>query len=926
MSILDCEFSQAFFGLLLTPDSLRLDCIVSGVSLYTPNLLIVLAYIPPGEQKSASEGTPKRGISRRQNALRPEMKVIDIRNKEPEEISADTLHVSRFESLTAADYHIGVLPFMRPSTKATNQKGTLEVLGNIGGTIWDASMYSSRLLGSAAVDATLYSAHLFTSSASVKSGHSSTDKKTSASSAKDTAAGATPAKLPQAPEPALLTRSLKIFLQSPYDCVLATKPTRSDHLKWLVEHERYEEAWNELDIHPDAAGTVVDVALERTPTASTPSTPTKAQGNTLFDFFDDSASSVGQSKNFYSQPEKEKRRIGDKWIQQLVNAQEWEAAGRVCGKVLATSSSWNHWVWTFAESNKHADIAPYIPTQPLRPPISSTVYEVILANYIARDRPRLAELLDRWSPDLFDITSVIAAMRSKLNTGEVTEDTVEDGIKGRDWRILMDGLAKLYLANRQTPDALRCYIRLQDADTALALIRTHHLLDIVADDIPSLILLRISKGQRNESSLTELDELASEPVRLLVSEAHHGIVTPEQVVKQLKPQKDMQPFLFFYFRALWKGDTIDDPVNGSKRAGRDITTHRLANEGKSLVNDFADTALELFAEYDRPLLFDFLKASQSYTLSQASSICEKRDYIPEFVYLLSKEGRTKKALFIIIEKLDDVSQAIAFAKEQDDSDLWDDLVNYSMNKPAFIRALLEEAGTAIDPITLVRKIPEGLEIIGLRESLTRMIKEFELQDSISEGAARVFRGEVATRMNTLRAGQKSGMRFDVVSLEQSLKRPSFSIEGKKARRRVSVRETKPGHCCGCGEAFVDEELYTAPQIAQNSNDEPEAVLSFPCFHAFHLSCLLRFDTPSFSRPQRRDSGAHVEATDDETHQSLTDEDEEDMPPLPPVGEARNVLDRGVGPKVTYAETLKLRLGDGGCPLEVHKAGQGTGEW
>jgi hypothetical protein len=95
-------------------------------------------------------------------------------------------------------------------------------------------------------------------------------------------------------------------------------------------------------------------------------------------------------------------------------------------------------------------------------------------------------------------------------------------------------------------------------------------------------------------------------------------------------------------------------------------------------------------------------------LLQATQVCEERDYIPELVYLYSKTGQTKRALFLIIDRLADVSQAINFAKEQADKDLWEDLLDYSMDKPRFIRGLLEEVGTAIDPITLVRRIPEGL--------------------------------------------------------------------------------------------------------------------------------------------------------------------------------------------------------------------------
>ena len=131
-------------------------------------------------------------------------------------------------------------------------------------------------------------------------------------------------------------------------------------------------------------------------------------------------------------------------------------------------------------------------------------------------------------------------------------------------------------------------------------------------------------------------------------------------------------------------------------------------------------------------------------------------------HILSKTGQTKRALYLIIENLSDVSFAISFAKEQDDPDLWNDLLDYSMDKPQFIRGLLAEVGTAIDPIQLVRRIPEGLEIEGLRDGIGRMVREYEIQHSISEGVAKVLRGEVAAGMDTLRAGQKRGVKFEVI--------------------------------------------------------------------------------------------------------------------------------------------------------------------
>jgi hypothetical protein len=678
----------------------------------------------------------------------------------------DTLHVSRFEGLSATDYHLGVLPVARSATKVVAQRGALEV---IGGGIWDAGMYPARL---------------FNSAASVRSAGSAAEaaSKAASDSVSDVTASV---RAGQGPHPALLTRSMKVFIQSPYDCVLATKPTLSDHLVWLDSNAKYEEAWNLLDEHPGAART-----LSGNESESSASTPTKPGQGSLMDFFapEGASQTTSGSQNLNSQAEKEKRRIGEKWLQQLVNNGEWVQAGKIANQVLGTTASWERWIWVFVEAKKFEEITPFVPTTQLRPSLSSTVYEVILAHYISRDRQKLLELLERWSPELINVGSVITAIESKLKSKEFREDTIEHDERGRDWRALMQCLAKLYLADGRARDALKCYIQIQDADSAMFLISEYRLVDALSDDIPGLILLGITKEQQKSAPLSELEEGSREPIRLLVSEAHNGIIRPETVIKQLKARESLLPYLFFYLRALWNGDTAVSPT-----IRRFPAVDHLAIEGRSLVNDHADTAVSLFAEYDRPLFFIFLKSSQSYTLSTASNICEQRQYIPELVYLLAKEGRTQKALRVIIDKLSDVSQAITFCKEQEDPELWNDLLDYSMNKPSFIRGLLEEVGTAIDPIRLVRRIPEGLEIEGLRDGLSRMIREYEVQYSISEGVARVLRGEVAMGMSTLRTGQKKGVKFEVIGQD---------IVATNADKG-GLNGPLPGHCACCGEIFIE---------------------------------------------------------------------------------------------------------------------------
>lgn len=52
------------------------------------------------------------------------------------------------------------------------------------------------------------------------------------------------------------------------------------------------------------------------------------------------------------------------------------------------------------------------------------------------------------------------------------------------------------------------------------------------------------------------------------------------------------------------------------------------------------------------------------------------------VFLLGRMGNNKKALTLIIERLGEVQKAIDFAKEQNDQELWEDLMKYSENKPS----------------------------------------------------------------------------------------------------------------------------------------------------------------------------------------------------------------------------------------------------
>jgi hypothetical protein len=137
-------------------------------------------------------------------------------------------------------------------------------------------------------------------------------------------------------------------------------------------------------------------------------------------------------------------------------------------------------------------------------------------------------------------------------------------------------------------------------------------------------------------------------------------------------------------------------------------------------------------------------------------------------------GNNKKALTLIIERLGDVQrvspiltiltslftqlqQAIEFAKEQSDDDLWEDLLKYSETRPTFIRGLLENVGVEISPIRLIRRIKNGLEIPGLKEALIKILQDFHLQIELLEGCQHILEGDCAELSGKLSRGQAGGV-------------------------------------------------------------------------------------------------------------------------------------------------------------------------
>lgn len=137
--------------------------------------------------------------------------------------------------------------------------------------------------------------------------------------------------------------------------------------------------------------------------------------------------------------------------------------------------------------------------------------------------------------------------------------------------------------------------------------------------------------------------------------------------------------------------------------------------------------VRLYAKYEPKKLLPFLKRSKNYNLDKAKKICSENLFYPEMVFLHERSGSTTDALEIIITKLNDIQMAIDFCKKIDDKDLWNNLMNQSIDQPAIMTKLLNGIAGFINPEILVNKIKSGQSIPGLKKSLIKMLCDLRLQ-------------------------------------------------------------------------------------------------------------------------------------------------------------------------------------------------------
>ncbi|XP_045469262.1 vacuolar protein sorting-associated protein 41 homolog [Harmonia axyridis] len=426
--------------------------------------------------------------------------------------------------------------------------------------------------------------------------------------------------------------------------------------------------------------------------------------------------------------------VGVQYLDYLLANQMCDQAGKLCLKIFQNKSSlWEEQIYKFAAKHQLRSVSPYIPRS-FNHKLNPHIYEMILYEFLKLDSQGFLNLVKEWDPRLYNVVAVINAVLEHL----LICDT--------DKSMYLEALAILYSYEQKYDKSLSMYLKLKHKDV-FALIQKYNLYDVIQDMLVDLMDLDYKKT-----------------VALLMEKNR---LPPETIVESLSKHE------FHLYRYLHEFDK------------------------KNPKGEYHRELVRLYAMYDREKLLPFLKKSEYYPIQEALNICQKEKYYPEMVFLLGKMGDTKEALELIISQLQDMQHAITFCQEHDDQELWCDLMNHSVDKPEYINYLLQSIGTFVDPTMLIQKIKDDTVIPGLKNSLVKMLYQYNLRVSVQEGCKKILMS-------------------DYFNLQQKLVRVQ--------QKGVSVIEEIV--CGACHRKIIEKD----PSRMTN-------IMLFNCKHAFHDQCI-----------------------------------------------------------------------------------------
>uniref|UniRef100_T1L260 Vacuolar protein sorting-associated protein 41 homolog n=1 Tax=Tetranychus urticae TaxID=32264 RepID=T1L260_TETUR len=393
--------------------------------------------------------------------------------------------------------------------------------------------------------------------------------------------------------------------------------------------------------------------------------------------------------------------VGKAYISYLLNQKTDEAfkkAGELCPSILGNSvEAWKDQIRQFTECGNLAALAPFLPIEdPIT--LDAYTYETVLRDFLEKDASGFLHLIETWPS-------------SKYNVQRMTRGLLQAYGKDPGNKKLSQALALLYIYDGKHEQAVSIYLEIGEGDKVFELIRDYQLNQLLLEKLEDLMVVNPSG-----TSKLLLEQRETIPV--------------DFVVEKLKNRHDL----------LWS--YLDKVV---QQDGDLCAVHH-------------DLLISLYAQFTSDRLLPFLQSSNHFSLEKALKVCEKYNLIPETVYLLSRMGNSKEALHYIINKMSNINYAIEFCLKHSDNDLWEDLITYSLDKPEFVAVLLSTVGTHIpDPVAFISRIPNQMEIQGLKDALLKILRDYRLHIAEEETRKQVLVTDCYKLLEKLNSLQKRGI-------------------------------------------------------------------------------------------------------------------------------------------------------------------------
>ncbi|KAI5962369.1 VPS41 [Candida pseudojiufengensis] len=377
---------------------------------------------------------------------------------------------------------------------------------------------------------------------------------------------------------------------------------------------------------------------------------------------------------------------GIQYVDSLMKDNEWEKASEFLKILLPVNieediekseeditkseeiiSQWQTWSNIFINSNHVKELTNVLPQTD---ELSKEIYNNILLYWIVKDTAILRNLISEWDIEIYDFVKIELKLIKKQDLQNLDEN-------------IENSLIIIYNKSIQPIKAVKHLYNLKN-DSIIEYCFNNHILQNFITELPEFIKLKFKNNEINTLSVDKLYDIL-DPVITIFIDLRLEIL-PQQIIEIFK-NSNLQIINYFYLNKLKSIDNY-------------------------LIYNFQNEIIQLYCEFNKDLLYDFLISNNNYNIEDTIKLCENNEYYKELIYLLGLIGENQKALNLVITKLNNPEMAFEYVLKLNDKEVWKKFITQSITRFNFLKILIEKSNESTykfyDPITILTKLEEKI--------------------------------------------------------------------------------------------------------------------------------------------------------------------------------------------------------------------------